>query len=180
MRGLSPADERSRKRMTGVVSLLVANLREELERVKTLYLCLVRERKILCGTSAEDLHRSNRDKEQVLQDLEATRSSRAPLLAELSEVSGVPAERLSLSTVASLVAGPVRQELMTLRKGLVLLAEKIRSLNDLNRDLIESSRRYAAGWLQFLLSAASAAPCYGKEGVVPQTGLSGRFFRVEG
>jgi len=180
MRELSAGGGRPAGNIDRVVALLIANLQEELERVKALYVCLVRERKILCGKSPGDLGGSNRDKERILLDLEATRSGRVPLLAELSDASGVPADRLSLSAVAALARGAARRELVTIRDGLRLLADRVRSLNERNRDLIDSSRRYAAGWLRFLMNAASAAPCYGKGGMLPRTGVSGRFFQAEG
>lgn len=180
MAGFSPDDGRQKKRFLEVVLLLTANLRDELEGIKALHSCLVREREILCGSSPQDLIQSNRDKEQILAALEATRSLRTPILAELSALSGIPADRMSVPLLASLVPGPARRELTTLRQVLTLLAGKIQTLNARNRGLIENSRQYVKSWLNFLLNTVSSAPCYAKSGLVPQTELKGRFFRMEG
>jgi hypothetical protein len=180
MTGLSPDDARQKKRLLEVVPLLISNLRDEVERIKALHSCLVREREILCGRSPQDLLQSNREKERLLADLEAARSLRSPILTELSDLSGIPSDRMSVPMLISLVSGPARRELTTLRQVLTLLAGKIQTLNARNRGLIENSRQYVKSWLNFLLNTVSSAPCYAKSGLVPQTELKGRFFRTEG
>jgi hypothetical protein len=180
MNGLSLDDAQQKKRFLEVLPLLITNLRDELQKIEALHTCLVLEKEILCGGSPEALLESNSVKEQILTDLEATRSLRTPILMELSALSGVPSDQISVNAIASLATGPARREILTLRQGLALLAGKIQTLNARNRGLIENSRQYVKGWLTFLLNAATAAPCYAKSGVVPQAGLKGRFFRMEG
>ncbi|HOI74228.1 MAG TPA: flagellar protein FlgN [Syntrophales bacterium] len=180
MNGLSLDDAGQRKRFLEVLPLLIANLRDELRRIEALHACLLREREILCGGSPQVLAQSNSDKEQALLDLEATRSLRSPLLTELSDLSGIPSDQMSVRMLASLAPPLARRELTTLGQALRKLAEAIRTLNDRNRGLIENSRQHVKSWLTFLLGAATTAPCYANSGDIPQAGIKGRFFRTEG
>ncbi len=123
----------NKKRFLEVLPLLITNLRDELQKIEALHTCLVREKEILCGGSPESLLESNSVKEQILTDLEATRSLRTPILMELSTLSGVPSDQISVNAIASLATGPARRELLTLRQGLGLLAGKIQTLNARNR-----------------------------------------------
>ncbi|MGV8078710.1 MAG: flagellar protein FlgN [Syntrophales bacterium] len=180
MQSPSLEEVRTNRRFLEALPLLISSLREELVKIEALHACLVREKEILHGGSPEALLESNREKEQILTELETTRSLRSPVLMELSDLSGIPSDQISVKVLAALASGPARRELMTLRQGLSLLAGKIRALNERNRGLIENSRQYVRSWLTFLMNAASSTPCYAKSGVVPPSELKGRFFRTEG
>ncbi|NPU84757.1 MAG: flagellar protein FlgN [Syntrophaceae bacterium] len=180
MNGPALDDARTKKRFLEVLPLLISNLQDELTKIEALHSCLTREREILRGGSPQALFGSNDEKERIFAELAAIRSLRAPIMMELSDLSGIPSDQVTVSMLASLASGPVRRDLTTLRQRFGPLADEIRALNIRNRGLIENSRRYVKNWLTFLLNAAASAPCYAKSGAVPQAGIKGRFFRTEG
>jgi flagellar biosynthesis/type III secretory pathway chaperone len=180
MNSPTPSDAPQKKRFLEMLPLLISSLRDEMANIERLDACLIREREILCGGSPGDLFDSNGEKERILLDLEEIRSQRSPVLAELSDLLGIPSGQATVSLLASRATGPARRELMGLGRGLRQLVQQIQSRNTRNHGLIENTRQYVGNWLNFLLNAASSAPCYAKSGVVPQTGLKGRFFRAEG
>jgi hypothetical protein len=141
------------------------HLREELVKIEALHACLIREKEILHAGSPEALLESNREKEQILSDLERHGRCAPPVLMNCPIFPGSRPTNLGQVLPPGLGTGPA--ELMTLRQGLSLLAARFgRSTSETAASLKTRANTSGAGYVSH--ERAPALPATQNPGSSPR------------
>ena len=139
-----------------------------LDEEQTFYSSLLdlagREETALVGGDVETLTEITDEKERLLELLATMETERATALTAIAAAAGVPAETLTLTAVAELIADDGDVALTESGMQLRVTALALRDANERNADLLRGSHELIDRWIQYLRAIVSGSLTYTAEG----------------
>ena len=159
---------------------LIAVLKKELAIYQELKDFIVGEKKILIKPSLTELNENNARKENIILKARMLEEARINILKKIARNLELKVDEIKLATLASYAAIEQRQEIEEIRKKMVVISGDIKTLNEMNKDLVGSSLNNVKGSLDFISSLMSQGPVYLESGKIKSFQGNGKFLRTEG
>jgi flagellar biosynthesis/type III secretory pathway chaperone len=148
--------------MTALLDDLLSTLRAQAEQVRQLELLLAEERAALLAFDTRTVAQITAEKERRLGELKRLDAARLLCLRRLAGALGVAPEALTLSSVAALTGAGDRLE--PLGRALRGDLNRLTTVNDGNRVLVEHSLRHVRALLETVRTCLQETPTYGAGG----------------
>ncbi len=142
--------------MENRVSALLSLVREEIDLYRDLVEHARRKTAILVLGRTEELLESNKVEETFNIKLRFLETEVTRLCSELAQVFNIPRTEFTLLKLAEGSEQSVASEIKSQTSLFRNLIDQLKSVNRRNMKLIESSRRYSRGLLDFLSNATSS------------------------
>ena len=159
--------------MTEKSGKLLSDLDQSLDELIKVYrslLNLIRnEKEILISSNLEELEKSNRSKEAILQKLRKTDEARQKVAKELAESEGLDPELTRLLDFSKHFGGAEGDRLRKLHSVLDLLLTRIQEINQNNEVLVKVALDNVTGGISNIKEALSENKVYKKGGAVQTT-----------
>ena len=159
---------------------LIEVLKKELAIYQELKCFIIAEKKVLIRPSFDELNESNARKENIILKARMLEEARTNILKKIARHLELKADEIKLSTVAGYAAIEQSQKIEENRKKIVLVSEEIRSLNEINKDLVGSTLNNVKGSLDFISLLMSQGPIYLESGKIKSYQSNGKFLRTQG
>ncbi|MCL2217903.1 MAG: flagellar protein FlgN [Defluviitaleaceae bacterium] len=145
--------------MAGMITQLVAVMKEQIERHTELYGLSLEEKDAIVHNDIDQLQKLVNLKNMVISQNNRLEKQRVSLVGDIAEVLGLPDKDLSLSQLIELMAGkPEEEELKEVGMQLRDIVEKLKEINDLNRELLDSAIEFVEYSLNALRSTIAPEP----------------------
>ena len=164
---------------TNFISLIEV-LKKELVIYQELKDFIIGEKKISIKSSFDEFNESNACKENIILKARMLEEARTNVLKKIARNLELKADEIKLATVASYALAEQRQKIEEIREKIVLISGEIRSLNERNKDLMDSALNNVKGSLDFISSLMSWGPVYLESGKIKSFQINGKFLRTEG
>jgi hypothetical protein len=138
------------------ISELLKLIREEISLYRDLIEHSRRKTALLVQGSVTALLESNKAEETFNIKLRMLEEEMRRLCLEFAQTLSVPREEFTLLKLAEGFEPPVAQEIRSLTNLFRNLVDQLKSVNQRNMRLVESSMRYSRGLLDFLANATSS------------------------
>ncbi len=155
--------------MEKLISDLLGIVREEIELYRELIEHARRKTALLVQGSAQPLIESNKVDETFNLKLRVLESEMARLCGDLSRAFHIPREEFTLLKLADGLEQSAAAEITTLSSLFRNLVEQLKTVNQRNTRLVESSIRYSRGLLDFLAGATTSYQGTGLLRPIPAT-----------
>lgn len=129
---------------------LVQIMKEETSVYHQLIEILRKEKKYLTGLILEGIHTSANEKKVLALKVKSLEEGREVILSNLSSLTGVKKDLLSISFVSSLTDEPLSSELLDFKEILLSLITEVDFLNRQNGVLLANSSRMVGDSMEFL------------------------------
>lgn len=129
---------------------LVQILKEETSVYHQLIEILRKEKKCLTGLILEGIHSSASGKEVLALKVKSLEEARELILSNISSLTGVRKDLLSISFISSLTDLPLSSELLDFKDVLLDLIGEVKILNQQNGVLLANSSRMVGDSMEFL------------------------------
>jgi hypothetical protein len=164
---------------TNFISLIDV-LKKELAIYQELKNFIIGEKKILIKPSLDELNESNVRKENIILKARMLEEARTNILKKITRNLDLKVDEIKLVTLASYAVIEQRQEIEEIRKKMALISREIRTLNEMNKDLVGPSLANVKGSLDFISSLMSQGPVYLESGKIKSLQSKGKLLRTEG
>jgi hypothetical protein len=155
--------------MEKLISDLLGVVREEIELYRELVEHARRKTAILVQGTMEPLVESNKIDETFNLKLRVLESEMARLCGDLSQAFRIPRDEFTLLKLAEGLERSVAADIKALSSLFRNLVEQLKTINQRNTRLVESSVRYSRGLLDFLAGATSSYQGSGYLRPIPAT-----------
>ena len=152
---------------------LTAALDEEHRLCSTLLDLSVREEEAILSGDVAVLTALVDEQEQLLELLATLETERMTALTAIAGASGLDADSITLTQVATLAGGRRGEVLQTTGAALREVADSLQQANTRNAELLRSSRELIERWIQYLRNVVSGSLTYNPAGST-QGALSAR------
>ncbi|HOW57369.1 MAG TPA: flagellar protein FlgN [Smithellaceae bacterium] len=176
---ISLAETREENSCENSFDILIDVLRKELEIYRELKEHILREKNVLMKPSLDDLYDSNARKENIILKARMLEDARTKTLKKILINLDIK-EVVTLSEIAKYAVSEQKREITEIRNELALISQQIKTLNEVNKDLINVSITNVKGSLEFIDSMISRATVYMETGQVKTIQNKGKYLRTEG
>jgi flagellar biosynthesis/type III secretory pathway chaperone len=159
---------------------LISVLRKEIEACRELHTSLMHERKILAGSSADELHASNARKEACILKIGMVEDVRIQLIGKLATTLGLDGRKMKLAALLPHGDDGRKKELKNCRSVLRSLLADIQELNEKNKTLLGASLSYVQRSIDFLGQLIYPGGTYLNTGRLKANNLNGKILSREG
>ncbi|MBU8910842.1 MAG: flagellar protein FlgN [Desulfobacterales bacterium] len=163
---------------------LISVLRNEVDVYSKIHNCFLDEKKILSGSSVDELHESNSRKETCILKARMIEEARTKLIERILNVLNLDGKALdkdkSLSALLLHGNDSQKKELEECRSALKSLLMDIHRLNDRNKTLLDSSLFYVRKSITFLGQLIYPCATYMNTGKLKSNNLNGKILSREG
>ncbi len=168
------------KKLHSLYDPLISVLRKEIEVCRDLHSSLMHERKILSGSSADELHESNARKEACILKAGVLEDARTQLIGKIATTLGLDGREMRLSALLSHGDDGREKELKECRSALRSLLTGINELNERNKTLLDASLSYVQKSIDFLGQLIYPCATYLNTGRLKANNLNGKIVSREG
>lgn len=166
--------------MTRLYKKMANILEQKLFLYKEFIGLLQREWDVVTEYSLEGLQEVIKKKEVLILKMQVLEESRAETIRSLSEMLGVPPEKLTVNEMVRLRKDPSNLKLRELRKRLMDQIEVIKGLNDKNRGLVNHSSLSLKQSFSFMYRAdEEARSSYHADGVMREGRMQSRILNAD-
>ena len=137
-------------------------------------LCLQERDVLVKQFSAQHLLENNSRKETILLKAKMIDESRVKLVGRISELLGISAEGVDLTTLIGYADAATASVLRDLQRRLRTVLEDVNDRNDQNKDLLNSSILYVQKSIDFISRLVASQAGYGTDGELKVAGTTGR------
>jgi len=165
---------------------LISALRNEVDVYRKLHKCFLNEKKILAGSSVDELYESNSRKETCILKARMVEEARTKLIEKIINALNLDGKAInlekdrSLSTLLLYGDDSQKRELEECRSALSFLLMDIHGLNEGNKTLLDSSLFYVRKSIDFLGQLISPGVTYLNTGRLKAYNVNGKIVSREG
>ena len=160
--------------------LLISVLRKEIGVCRELHTSLMHEKKILAGSSADELHEGNAGKEACILKAGMLEDARTQLIGKIATTLGLDGREVRLSALLSHGDAGRKKELKECRSVLRSLLTDINELNEGNKMLLDASLSHVQKSIGFLGQLIYPGSTYLNTGTLKANNLNGKIVSREG
>ena len=158
---------------------LIDVLRKELEIYRELKEHILREKNVLMKPSLDELYDSNARKENIILKARMLEDARAKTLKKILINLDIK-DAVTLSEIAKYAGNEQKEEINEIRNELALISQQIKTLNEINKNLINVSITNVKGSIEFIDSMISRGTVYMESGQIKKIQNNGKYLRTEG
>jgi hypothetical protein len=162
-------------------------LKNEVDVYSKLHKCFLNERKILAGSSVDELYESNSRKETCILKARMVEEARTKLVERIINALNLDGKALDLDgknrTLSTLLLhgdDSQKRDMEECRSALSFLLRDIHTLNDRNKTLLDSSLFYVRKSIDFLGQLIYPGATYLSTGRLKANNLNGKIVSREG
>jgi hypothetical protein len=159
---------------------LIGVLKKELAIYQELNDFIIGEKKVFIKPSLTELNESNARKENIILKARMLEEARTNILKKIARNLELKVDEIKLATLARYAKIEQRQEIEEIRRKMTLISGEIKTLNEMNKDLVDSSLANVKGSIDFISSLMSQGPVYLESGKIKSFQSNGKFLRTEG
>jgi len=159
---------------------LISVLRKEIGVYRNLRDSLLNEKKILAGSSVDELYENNSIKETCILKIRMLEEVRIKLVERIINILNLDGKDRNLSTLLLHGDDSRKKDLEECQSALRSILIDINELNDRNKTLIDSSLFYVRKAIDFLGRTISPAVTYLNTGRLKTSNLNGKIVSREG
>lgn len=159
---------------------LISILEEEIKVFRELHSSLEHERKVLAGSSVDDLYASNATKENCILKAGMFEEARTRLMGRIAAALGLQGKRMAFSALLPHGDDTQKKALQECRSILRFLLTDIQKRNERNKMLLDDSLSYVQKSVDFLGQLVYPGATYLKTGRLKGSNLNGKLVSREG
>ena len=146
----------------------------EVDGYRSLLLVLEKEKKAIIGSNLDELGKTGKEKEALLQEIRTIEGQRQNLIENLAEFLGSAPHEVTITKLAGITEEPYSGRFHSLCLDLLPLAKTVHEANGANKALLMHSVELIKSSLAFLNNLMAAHDVYYRSGRMRQNDQGGK------